>query len=62
MKMLYKVTLPCICYRHEVVKDGEDETFAGVKLLRYWQTELMDGREVGSSCQQLSIISQSPEA
>lgn len=68
MKMLYKVTVQCGCYGHEVVKDsedgedGEDGTFAGVRLLRYWQIELMDGREVGSLCQQLFIISQSPGA
>jgi len=50
------------CCRHEVVKGGEDKTFVDVRLLRYWQMELMDGREVGSLCQQFSIISQSPEA
>ena len=60
--MLYKVRMSCRRYSHEVVKGGEDEAFAGVRLLRCWQIELMDGREAGSLRQQLSIISQSPEA
>jgi len=42
--MLYKVTVPYRSYGHEVVKDGGGETFVGVRLLRYWQIELMEGR------------------
>ena len=56
------ITMSCRCYYREVVEDGSDEFGPDVKLERYWQIELMDGREVGSLCQQLSIISHSPGA
>ena len=61
-KVLYKVSMLRRCYGHEVVKDREDGFTACVNLLRYWQIELMDGREMGSLCQHLSIISHNAEA
>ena len=60
--MLYKVLMQRRYYCHEVVKGGVGGVAACVNLLRCWQIELIDGREVGSLCQQLSIISHNAEA